>query len=701
MLPWNSPTYSMRFKRTTFSGNKAFLDSLSPLDSILCRTHKLLREVSERNAHMKHFYMFDRTSYRTMFTETTISLDSQYSPLQNSPLGSPLRDTDIAFDEIGIQVAPHMPDDLTDRNTLSWTVRISRLVANGREKAAIKMFKSMLLHGQRPNHVTLLTVIRAMGVINTLVLSEGIHALLVKTGFESELPVVTALLGLYSSHGIASVFKLFNQIPMKDLILWTALITACLKNEEFAISIDVFREMQYFGIEPNNVSVLSILNACADVGALLAGKELHGYSLRKYVLSDTNLQNSLVDMYAKCGKLDTSILVFDRILNKDLISWNTIICGCVENGYPSNALTMLSAMRSWYIEPNDTTIRAALRACSQIKQLKIGLVLHCHILKIGLSGFVSVGTALLTMYADFGEVATSRILFNQLHHKDVVAWSAMVSVYAKGGHTDHAVDMFKQMGLENEKANEITLVSLLQACSSMGAQRYGKSIHAHVVRVGFSCNMFIASSLIDFYCKVGRINQGRALFDKIQSKDVVCWNSMINGYGMNGCGEEAIQTFYNMLAHGYQPNDVVFVSILSACSHCGLMDEGWKWFSSMENAYGISPNLVHYSCMVDLLSRCGQVEEALEFINKMPVEPDASVWGALLAGCKEVQGAVEVAELAARNLLRLNPENTSYYVILSNMYAECGRWADVERLREVVREKKLRKTVGYSMFEGS
>lgn len=706
---------SSSFLRINLTKNSILLSNLivslkthfliSPIistDSIYRDTRNLFDEITQRNARVNR-----GATRREDFCWTWKSWRYDQSKLPNSSFDSLSCCTLKPFDEIlqrhnGIQLSPHAHENLTDRSVVSWTVRISWLIARHREEEAIELFKLMLLHGERPNHVTLLAVIRAVVAMKSEVLTKEIHAVVIKNGFDSVLSVVTVLLGLYSMYSIASVFRLFNQTPAKDLILWSALIAACSKNGQLIESIKVFREMQCFGIEPNNVSVVSILNACADLGALFVGKQLHGFSLRKGFLLNTNLQNSLVDVYSKCGKLDNAILVFDGIHNKDLVSWNTMICGCAENGHSRKALAMFSTMRSLYLEPDETTFRAALRACLQMEELVSGLALHCHILKSGLSDSVSVATALLTMYADFGEVATSQFLFDHLHHRDFIAWSAMVSAYARAGHPNLAVNTFKQMESANEKANEVTLVSLLQACSSMGAQGHGKSIHARVVRAGYSCNKFIASALIDFYSKLGLVCQGRALFDRIECKDVICWSSMINGYGMNGCGEEALEAVSNMLKEpGLQPNGVVFLSVLSACSHCGLVSEGLKWFSCMEKKYGVVPTLEHYACMVDLFSRSGRVKEALEFINDMPLEPDVSVWGALLTGCRATHGEVEVAEIAAGHLFRLDPDNTSYYVILSNMYAKCGWWGDVERLRRVAREKRLRKTVGYSMVEAS
>ncbi|KAL5981493.1 hypothetical protein ACLOJK_015555 [Asimina triloba] len=592
-------------------------------------------------------------------------------------------------------------DEISERSIISWTAKISRFCRSGREDEAVGCFKSMLLHGGRPNYITLLSVIRAIAGIRVENLTYGIHGFLIKLGFEAELSVVTALLGIYSFHGILNAEKVFALAPEKDLISWSAMVAAYSKNGHFLKAIETFRKMQHFGIEPNNVSIVSVLNASADLGSLKAGKQIHGFLIVKEFSSDTNVQNSLMDMYNKCGEVGTSILVFYLIGSVDLVSWNTIISGCAENRHPRKALAMFSSMQSSGVAPDDTTVRSALSACSQIGELAIGLAMHTLILKDGLLKFVPVGTALLKMYADFGEVLTSKALFDGLCHRDVVARSAMVSVFARAGHPHCAVEMFKQMQVAEEKPNQVTLVGLLQACSSMGNQDHGKSIHAYALKFGSSHNVFLTSALIDFYCKFGRLREGKALFDQIPNKDLVCWGSMINGYAMNGCGTMALNAFGEMLQYGVQPNDIVFISLLSACSHCGLLDEGWRLFHCMEFDYGIRPSLVHHACIVDLLSRCGRVEEAFEFIKGMPLEPDASIWGALIGGCQSQRGNIEIAEVAANELLRLDPDNTSYCVILSNLYAEHGRWGDVERLRKLLRKKRMRKTIGYSAVKGS
>ncbi|XP_039004144.1 pentatricopeptide repeat-containing protein At3g26782, mitochondrial-like [Hibiscus syriacus] len=217
--------------------------------------------------------------------------------------------------------------------------------------------------------------------------------------------------------------------------------------------------------------------------------------------------------------------------------------------------------------------------------------------------------------------------------------------------------------------------------SQEASNELGDSIHAFIEKVGYLRNVYFSSALIDFYCRSGRVKQGRALFDEVPIKDLICWSLMINGYVLNGYGVEALETFSNMLDCGIKPNEITFLSVLSACSHCGLEYEGWNWFHSMKEKYNVSPKLGHYACMVDLLSRQGNIEQALDFVKKMPMEPDKRIWGALLAGCRLTPGKIEIVEFVVEQLATLDPQNcTHYYMILSDLYADEGRGEDVESL---------------------
>ncbi|KAI3444546.1 hypothetical protein Pfo_001211 [Paulownia fortunei] len=580
----------------------------------------------------------------------------------------------------------------------SWTSKISSLVRENRSQEAIGLFKAMLINEERPNFVTILSVIKAVGSLGSKDLARGIHGYSIKMGLiDSQVTVVTALVGVYSYWDMGSAWKLFDRTPNKDVVLCSAMVSACVSNGKYLEAFELLKEMLLSGMPPNYVTISSILPACADLAALNLGREIHGYSIKRSIYCHTTFRNSLLDMYSKCRHLEAALQVFKHMQNKDIVSWRIMIRGCVENDRPRKALEIFLKLQACSVEKVDEyIIQEVIGAYSQLDENYISQGFHSLVLKIGFTVFVSVVTELLQAYAKFGDIESARNIFDQLNWKDLIAWSVMIAVYAQSTQPNNAFDILRQMQLAGQKPNEFTFVSLLVACTSVDAIEIGESIHAQITKDGYSSNTFLTSALIDMYCKFGRTRQGKAVFYENTTQDFICWSSMINGYAINGCGEEVLECFSNMLSNGIEPNNVVFVSVLSACSHCGLEYEGWNWFHVMEATYGIKPKLAHYACMVDMLSRQGNIEGALEFVNNMPIEPDKRIWGALLAGCRNAHGPTEILEFVAKKLISLDPENTSYYVVLSNMYADQGRWEEVEKLRSMIDTKSLKKVVGYS-----
>ncbi|KAH6779881.1 hypothetical protein C2S52_011118 [Perilla frutescens var. hirtella] len=579
----------------------------------------------------------------------------------------------------------------------SWTSRISSLIRENRSQEAVGLFKLMLVDEQRPNFVTVLSLIKAAASLGSKDLARGIHAYSTKMGLiESQVAVATALVGVYSNWDMASAWKLFDQTPNRDVVLCSALVSALVSNGEYLESFKFIKEMVLSGMQPNHVTFSSILPACAEVGALDLGREIHGYSIKRSFYDHTVLHNSILDMYSKCRHLEGALNVFERMQNKDIVSWRIIMHGCVENERPWEALLIFLEMLACCIEKVDECIvQKVIGAYKQLDQNCFRQGFHSLVFKTGFTLYVSVVTELLQIYAKFGDIESARNVFDHLNWKDVIAWSAMISVYAQSAQPYIAFDVLRQMQLVDQKPNEFTYVSLLLACSSLEALEISESLHAQITKDGYLTNTYLTSALIDLYCIFGKISHAKAVFDENTAKDFICWSSMINGYAINGYGEEVLECFSNMLSYGIKPNGVVYVSVLSACSHCGLEYEGWNCFHAMET-YGIKPKLAHYACMVDMLSRQGNIEEAFEFVNNMPIAPDKRIWGSILAGCRNTHGPNEILEDVAKKLISLDPENASYYVVLSNLYAEQGRWKEVEKLRNMIDTKSLKKVVGYS-----
>jgi len=200
------------------------------------------------------------------------------------------------------------------------------------------------------------------------------------------------------------------------------------------------------------------------------------------------------------------------------------------------------------------------------------------------------------------------------------------------------------------------------------------------------------------YAQNGLVDEGLKLFNEMPQRDAVSWNAMIVGYAMHGYGKETLQLFEQMKHSSSKPDHITFIGVLSACCHAGLVDDGQQYFDYMIQCYGIRPVMEHYCCMVDLLGRAGHLDEAQNFINKMPIKPNSSVWGSLLGACR-IHGNIDLGEHAAKQLFELDPGNATPYVLLSSIYAETGRWDGFQNIRKTMKDKMVKKNPGCSWIE--
>lgn len=350
------------------------------------------------------------------------------------------------------------------------------------------------------------------------------------------------------------------------------------------------------------------------------------------------------------------------------------------------------------VSVNSVTMLGLIPVCSLPVHLGVGTCLHCCSIKLGLDCDSSVGNCLLTMYVKCGSVEDARVLFDSIRCKGLITWNAMISGYAQHGLASNVLDLYQEMKLCGIGPDSVTLVGVLSSCSHLGAYHIGCQVERQIELSGFNSNPFLNNALISMYARCGKLAKARAVFDAMPEKTVVSWTAVIGGYGMHGQGELAVELFEEMLQAGIRPDGAAFVSVLSACSHAGLTDEGFKYFNAMEKKYLLQPGPEHYSCMVDLLGRAGQLQKALDLIHTMRVHPDGAVWGALLGACK-IHKNVELAEMAFERVIELEPMNIGYYVLLSNTYNEANNMDGILRVRMMMRERKLKKEPGCSYIE--
>ncbi|KAI7998336.1 Pentatricopeptide repeat-containing protein [Camellia lanceoleosa] len=309
--------------------------------------------------------------------------------------------------------------------------------------------------------------------------------------------------------------------------------------------------------------------------------------------------------------------------------------------------------------------------------------------------------AMITGFIQNGNLKKADKLFNEMPDKNVISWTTMITGYIQDGQSEVALRIFSRMQAANGvKPNQGTFVSVLAACSSLAGLSEGHQIHQVICKTVHQNGAFVISALINMYSKCGELSTARKMFDDgfAGQRALISWNGMIAAYAHHGCGDEAISLFKEMQNLGIKPNDVTYVGLLAACSHAGLVDEGLKYFDELIKDKSIQVRQDHYSCLVDLCGRAGRVKEAFDFIQRLPIEPSGSVWGAFLAGCY-VHGNTNMGKLAAKRLLELEPENAGTYMLLSNIYAPSGKWKEAARLRLKMKDKGLKKQPGCSWID--
>eukprot|EP01018_Ginkgo_biloba_P009795 Gb_07755 [translate_table: standard] len=568
--------------------------------------------------------------------------------------------------------------------------------------------------------------------VNTIALAEGrvVHAHIIQTGFNRDIYVETKLLILYAKYGrLADARRILDDMPKRNVVSWTAMISAYARHGYGEEALTLFIKMQRTGIQPDQVTFVSVVPALSSLAALAYGKEIHEYIIRSGYQSDVFVGSALVDMYAKCASLQDARHVFDKMPERNVVSWNAMIAGYAQNGFCDEAVKLFQQMQLRGMKPNSVTFASVLPACGNSATLQQGKEVHEDIIRSGVEFNVFVGSALVDMYAKCRSVEDARNVFDRLPYIDVVSWNAMITGYAlnehvyealmifhkmpkrnvvswnsmiagfaQNGRFDEALKLFRQMQLAGLKPNSVTFASVLPACANLAGLIQGKEIHEDMIRSGFHPNVFLENTLVDMYAKCGSIEDARKVFSKMPEQNVVSWNTMILGYAMHGCGKVALDLFEQMQHSGMKPDHITFVGVLSACCHTGLVDDGWQIFDCMSQDYQITPAVEHYCCMVDLLGRAGRVREAHDFISKMPIKPNVAVWGSLLGACR-IHSNIEIGEHAAEHLFKLDTENSAHYVQLSNMYAAAGRWDDKEKVRKVMKDKKLKKALGCSWIE--
>ncbi|KAK2975030.1 hypothetical protein RJ640_017258 [Escallonia rubra] len=415
--------------------------------------------------------------------------------------------------------------------------------------------------------------------------------------------------------------------------------------------------------EKNVVSWTVMLGGLVQDGRIDEARALFD----KIPVKDVVARTSMIGGYCQVGRLAEARELFDEMPRRNVIAWTTMISGYVQNQRVDVARKLFEVMP----EKNEVSWTAMLMGytqCGRIEEaselfdaMPVKSVVSCNALILG--------------FGQNGKVAKARHIFDQTREKDDRTWSSMIKVYERQGFELEAL-----------------------VCATLAILDHGRQVHAQLVKSRFDSDVYVASVLITTYMKCGDIVKAKRVFDRFPHKDIVMWNSVITGYAQHGLAEEALRVFNDMFYSGIPADDVTFIGVLSACSYTGQVKEGLEIFESMTSKYLVEPRTEHYACMVDLLGRAGRLNEAMDMIKKMPGEGEAIIWGSLLGACRKHMN-MDMAEVAAKKLVELEPKNSGPHILLSNIYASKGRWADVAELRKNMRSRNMSKSPGCSWIE--
>ncbi|KAJ0972216.1 hypothetical protein J5N97_020175 [Dioscorea zingiberensis] len=603
---------------------------------------------------------------------------------------------------------------------------IKVLSSNGHLAQAFTTF-SFLLHRHSPPTSLLHHPISSLLACSTTLraLSQGLqlHARTITLGLAGNPFLVSRLTSFYAALGLLGDALLIVILSnTKRAFAWNVLISAYCRRRLWREATIAYAEMVQSGVEVDKYTYSSVLAACGEILDLNVGRLVHKGIVTCGLELDLFVHNALVAMYAKCGELVSAHHVFDRMPERDVVSWNSMIYGnasrgmwaeafelvermCIENvevnsvtwnailggnlqmGNYVEVLKLISQMRRGVVVIDFVTLVIGLNVCSRIGALQLGREIHAMLVRMGYDVFEIVRNALITMYSRCHDTLHAYVLFKMAVDRSLVCWNAMVAGFALSDQVKEACLVFQDLIACGMQPNYVTMVIMLSLHAHVADLQHGRELHCYIMKHGFEGEgrHLLSNSLLDMYSKSGRISDACNVFDMMEYHDEVSYTCLIAGFGMQGDGVISLKLFSRMIECGIQPDHITMVAVLSACGHSGLVTQGQMIFNKMVGLYGIVPRAEHYSCMVDLFARVGLLRKAEEIMIRMPFPPNTAMLARLVGAC-QAHGNIEIGKRAADKLLEMKPQNPRHYILIANMYAFANCQVELDHVRTLMRE---------------
>lgn len=541
----------------------------------------------------------------------------------------------------------------------SWNNLILAL-AQGSSNTELALYEASckLNYGTKPNAYALVHFVRASTNLGYYSFGYQLHSYILRSGFVSNVFVSAALVRFYVKDSLSDAHKLFAEIPQPSVVSWNTLISGYVHCGRFSKALDLFVQLDRSDIFADSFTFTAALAACGQLCLLQLGKSIHTKIVKFGVQCSIFVANCLIDMYGKCGDVDSAILVFNKMKDKDIISWNSVIAASARNGLLVQAFGFLQQM------PNPDTI--------SYNELINGL-------------------------AHFGDIEDAFHIMSTMPSPNSSSWNSIITGYVNRDRAQEALNFFCRMHSKDIEMDQFTFSSILSGIASLSALTWGMLIHCCTIKCGLCTSIVVGSALVDVYSKCGRVKNAELMFQSLPVKNLVTWNAMISGFALNGDSTKVIQLFEQLkMERDVKPDGITFLNVLSACSHNQvLLEIATQYFESMMEDYGIEPTAEHCCSMIRLMGQRGEVWRAERMIFELGFGSCGLVWRALLGACGAC-GNLKVARTAASMVLKLEGDDDYVYVMLSNIYAFYGKWGHVREVRESMRKKQVRKEAGRS-----
>ncbi|KAI4318211.1 hypothetical protein L6164_026003 [Bauhinia variegata] len=585
-------------------------------------------------------------------------------------------------------------------DTGCWNAMVGGYVKCGCGFEALKLVSLFPYVGLKMDQFTFINALKGCSIKGNLDFVKQIHGLIIHSEMRYNTSIRNALMDVYFKNDDKdSAMRIFNWVGEKDIISWNTVFTGFSQDGNAREIVSLYHNLMITDGRPNDITFSVLLRKCGELLDLNLGLQFYCLAIHFGLFDEANIINSLINMFSRCRKIDMAYMVFDSAPSRNLNTWNELISGYNINCYYEEGIRIFINLRKLGVEADECTFSSSLEACCKSGNKEMGRQLHCDILKSGFDSFEYVCSSLIKFYATLSMLDDCYEFNDGPGRLDLVSWGTMISSLVHQGLNHEATRLLQSLMKTGQRPDNFILASILNGCASIASYWLVKSVHTLVLKLGYSVHAFIASALIDAYAKCSDIEGARVVFDQsFRCHDVVIYNTMIMAYAHQGLVAEAMDIFEKMKLANLHPSQATFISLISACSHNGLVNLGCFLFKSMGLDYGLEAPPEIYGCLVDMLSRYGYLEDAKHVIETLPFPAWPAIYRSLLSGCR-IYGNRALGEWAVGKLLQLFPESDVAYGLLLKVYSEEGSWEDAAELSRKMIGRGVTKCPGYSWIE--